>query len=113
VLSALPVGVPSSRQSLGAPRRCLPMDAPRRALLVKPRGVATPSRAHRVNQPGWELGLPCRARRERVPAPRRRARVPSARRAAGLLFWPWRRSSVGHRENTVAEPAHPSAEPGP
>jgi hypothetical protein len=90
-----------------------PWTTPRRALLVKPRGVATPSRAHRVNQSGRELGLPCRVRREHVPAPRRRARVPSARRAAGFLFWPWRRSGVGHRENTVAKPAHPSAEPGP
>jgi hypothetical protein len=89
-----------------------PWTTPRRALQVKSRGMDTPSRAHRVNQSGRELGLPCWGRREHVPAPRRRARVPSARRVSGFLFWPRRRSGVGQGDHGGGAGAPQRREPG-
>jgi hypothetical protein len=76
-----------------------PWTTPCRALPVRSRGVATPSRTHRVNQSGRELGLPCRGKREHVDAA---PSSPGAERASrlGFLvlsvvpFWCW--SQGGH-----------------
>jgi hypothetical protein len=85
----LPVGVPSSRQCLGAPRRRLPKDdaAPCSAGKVQGRGNPKPCapdepvRAEALGCPAGELrsSYPCRAAPSSLDA--------RARRVSGLLFW--------------------------
>jgi hypothetical protein len=70
----------------------------------KPRAPGEPVRAG-----AWAALLGKRGRPRAAPS----SPVSSARRVSCLMFWPWCRSGACLREGTVAEPAHPSAKPGP